>query len=1096
VSPRGLFLAAYFCSGAAALLYQVAWARLLTLHMGQTVAAVGTVLAAFMGGLAGGASLAGRLSRQADRPRALRTYALLEVGIATLALLVPAGLALSRPLLAATYADGTGGLTFALARLATSLWVIALPAAAMGATFPVAVRWYAASADRATADAGRLYAANTAGAALGAAATGFLLLPSLGLAGTTRVGVALNLSAAAGAWWLSLRETATAPCRPGLQPGPRGSSTPAEPERAAVPRAKRSPPVKASGSGRAKPTPSAPGQPWLAGAALAVSGFVALTYEVAWTRILALVLGPTTFAFSAMLVAFIVGIAVGSAAATAALPRVRRPALWLGLVLVATAASAFAISGPVGRLPLAIARTVADPGASLTTVVWWQGMMVTALLLPMSFASGAAFPLATALASRDPGNISTDASIVYALNTLGAIAGSLVASFVLVPRLGLQSTVLAVGLVGTLAGLGVVVTGGLRGWTVVWAGAVAALTAVFGATRPDWDRSLLSSGAYKYAPYVRTADVQSNLEAGTVLYYAEGPAGVVTVRRVAGSVTLAIDGKVDASNSGDMLTQRLLGHLPALLHPNPKEACIIGLGSGVTLGAVLRHPVTRADMVEISPAVVSASAWFDSENHRALADPRARLLVADGRTHLLLSTRRYDLIVSEPSNPWMAGVAALFTAEFFAAARDRLSAHGVFCQWAHTYDISETDLRSIVATFLSVFPDGSMWLVGEGDVLLIGGRTPVSDRLGTLAASWNRPGVAADLAEVNALSAESVLSLFVAAGADLRRYAAGAAIQRDDRRSLEFSAPQGIYGRSAGDNVPRLVELRASAGAPPIVLNARASQSAKERRSRGNMLLKAEGATLAYGEFKAALEIDPFDREALRGLTDAAAAAGTVHEAEAFVRQLTTATPVNVPALVELSRLLAALGRTDEAIAAAIRARDVAPDRSDALEQLASVYADAGADRDLGPIVDRLEQTGSVSAAKYYRATLHFLRGEPGRAAQLAEQVVATDPSDGRAHNLLGAAYASLGLRDRAGLAFAAAARARPDDPSGYVNLGTFELDGGNPGAAERYFAEALTLDPTSVAAITGLANALDQQGETERAARLRQNLDAKTVAR
>src|SRR4029453_11410116 len=180
------------------------------------------------------------------------------------------------------------------------------------------------------------------------------------------------------------------------------------------------------------------------------------------------------------------------------------------------------------------------------------------------------------------------------------------------------------------------------------------------------------------------------------------------------------DGKVDASNAGDMLTQRLLAHLPLLLHPNPQRVAILGLGSGVTLGSALTHGVSPGPALEISPEVVAASQFFNEENHRALENPRTRLIVGDGRTHLTLGREQYDVIVSEPSNPWMAGIASLFTREFFEAARARLGPGGVLCQWAHTYDISRRDLQSIVATFLSVFPEGTLWMVGDADVLLIG----------------------------------------------------------------------------------------------------------------------------------------------------------------------------------------------------------------------------------------------------------------------------------------------------------------------------------------------------------------------------------------
>ena len=275
---------------------------------------------------------------------------------------------------------------------------------------------------------------------------------------------------------------------------------------------------------------------------------------------------------------------------------------------------------------------------------------------------------------------------------------------------------------------------------------------------PSWNPLLLSSGAYKYAPALRGPDLETALTAGELPYYREGSTGTVAVRRLAGTTSLSIDGKVDASDAADMLTQRMLAHVPLLLHPAPKKAAILGLGSGVTLGSALTHGLERAVVLEISPEVVEASRFFEAANHRALQNPATRLVVGDGRTHLLLGDEQYDVIVSEPSNPWMAGIASLFTQEFFQVAKSRLAPGGVLCQWAHTYDISDADLRSIVATFLSVFPNGTLWLVGEADVLLIGSTEPLTDRIAGIEAAWRRPGVAEDLASVGATAPLSVLS--------------------------------------------------------------------------------------------------------------------------------------------------------------------------------------------------------------------------------------------------------------------------------------------------------------------------------------------------
>jgi hypothetical protein len=335
-----------------------------------------------------------------------------------------------------------------------------------------------------------------------------------------------------------------------------------------------------------------------------------------------------------------------------------------------------------------------------------------------------------------------------------------------------------------------------------------------------------------------------------------------------------------------MLTQRMLAHVPLLLHPNPQRVAILGLGSGVTLGSALTHPVREAAVLEISPEVVAASRFFEDENHRALADKRTRLIVGDGRTHLMLGTETYDVIVSEPSNPWMAGIASLFTREFFEGARARLAPGGVLCQWAHTYDISNADLRSIVATFLSVFPDGTMWLVGDADVLLVGSTEPLDARIGGIGAAMQRPGVAEDLATVGVKGPFSVTSLFISHGAALKAWANGAPLQTDDRSALEFSGPRSVFGGARDDNATAVRELAAASLKPEAVSKALASATPEDLRDRGLMLLKADANRPAYEDLARVLESDPNDAAALDGLIRAAAGLNKIYDVQSRLSKL------------------------------------------------------------------------------------------------------------------------------------------------------------------------------------------------------------------
>ena len=1102
-----VFVALYLLSGAAALLYEVAWLRLLTMTMGHTTGAVGAVLAAFMGGLAIGAWVAGRPAGRWKPSRALRTYAALEGVIALCALAMPFAISALRPLLAWAYADGAGGVLFGVTRLAASIALIALPGAAMGASFPVGVAAIrdsgfgirdskhgrgakgaksasGAISARGARDVAELYAANTVGAALGAALTGFVVLPSLGLFGTTMVGVVLNLLAAAGALVLSRT----------LEP--KNRAEPIEPTE----------PTEQDLLNRLNPLN--PMNLRVSGAAIAVSGFVALVYEVVWTRVLAMTIGPTTYAFSAMLVAFIAGLAIGAAVASAMLPRLRRPAMWLGLSMIVAAAAALGATAVADRLPIVIARTAGRTDASFMSVFALDVVLAVALQLPMTIALGAALPFAIAAASSAREAAPRAAAVIYASNTAGAIAGALAGSFILIPRVGLQHSLQLASAIAVVAGLVACLADaarkrdvasrsaqdaarltrrGLRSQLAIGAAAVAVL--VLAALMPTWNHGRLANGAYRLAPSLAAGDIETALEAGDLLYYREGAAGTVSVRRLLGVTSLAIDGKVDASNGADMLTQKLLAHLPLLLHDNPRSVYIIGLGSGVTLGAALRHPIDRADVSEISPEVVAASEYFSKENRDALRDRRTRLILGDGRSHLLLSDDRYDVIVSEPSNPWMAGVSTLFTREFFQAARAHLQPGGILCQWAHTYNISDADLRSIVDTFLSTFPDGSAWLVGTSDLLLIGSPSPLRAFDRGITAGWNRPGVAEDLAQVEVSDPFGILTLFIARGRDLERYAGGADVQTDDRLALEYSAPHAIYGRYQTNNIEHLRATAADAALPSAIVGARASADAASWRNRAAMQMKAAAPELAFQDYGEALKAAPGDEDALASYVGAASASGQLDAAEKYLRSRIAARDT-ASLNVELSRVLAARGDLDGAAVVAQHGAALDPSSERALDQLVTVLADSRNDAAIEQLVALLVRTGATRPVTLYaQMRLAHLRGSFAQAKAFGERLASTETPEedaARNANLLGLAYDGLGDHDRAREAFQASLRIAPRAPAVLMNLGFTELKAGRPDVAEKRFSEALFLLPTLAPALDGLAQALEQQGKTSRASAVR----------
>jgi spermidine synthase len=969
------------------------------------------------------------------------------------ALTMPLALDAVVRVLASAYGDGTPGAWFFVARMAACGIVLTIPAVALGATFPVAVRWFVQNPERAGASAGRLYAANTAGAAAGALAAGFVLLPAVGVHGTTHVGVVFSLASIGVALSLARRHSEAIPASGFVRLSVK------LPKRQHRPRRK-----DAEGTGERVPR-------WIGISVLALTGLATFIFEIAWTRVSAMVIGPSTYAVAGTLAAFISGLAGGGFFGAAAAGQTRRPAATLAVAISAAAVAAgsasFIVGGP---LPRALAQELAG-GRPYGELLFWHALQVVGLIVPAAFALGVAFPLALQLVADRELAPARTLGRAYAVNTLAAVAGSLLTGYMFIPWFGLQRT-LETGTLVLLAAVAICATvqSQSRFTRAVAVASVAVTLWTFVAGR--WDRELLASGAYKYARLVpQELELIQALKAGTLLYYREGAAATVSVKQLAGRRSLAIDGKVDASTGGDMLTQKMLAHVPLLLHPEPSDVLVIGLGSGVTVGSALVHPVGSIDVVEISPEVVEASDHFVNENRHALEDVRTRLIVGDGRSHLKLSSKRYDLIVSEPSNPWMAGVAALFTREFFDLARTRLASGGLMCQWAHTYDISAADLRSIVATFTSAFPQTAAWLVGNGDLLLLGSEQPIEPMLAEVERSWSRPGVAEDLATVSVSDQFSVLSLYAGGREELQKYAGNAPQQTDRLMALEFSGPFAL-NRDAETNDKTLRELLIPERRPEPISRAFSKPTAAEWRHRAEMLLQADAYLPSFDSYVIAMRGDPADPRLVDGFVRAAVAANKSGEAVEILTTAIAAHPHLATPKVTLSKLLASGGKYEEAIAAIEHSTSERPD-SALTEQLASLYVEIGDVSRLAQLVTRLQQRREGS--HYYLAALYFLRGQPEQALSAAATALQQDPSHAAAMNLRGAAYASLGEHAAAREAFRAALVLDARDASTYTNLGFLELSTGRAPTAADLFAEALSLDPMSERAKSGLRQAMSQ---------------------
>jgi spermidine synthase len=526
---------------------------------------------------------------------------------------------------------------------------------------------------------------------------------------------------------------------------------------------------------------------------------------------------------------------------------------------------------------------------------------------------------------------------------------------VLIPWLGIQRTLFA-------AVVANVVLGGMflavrRAVPAVRRSVTAALPIVLTAAAilwmPAWDASRLSIGPFIVARSLSATDspppgeLEELAHAGTVLFHKEGLTSTVTVKRnPEGVLNLVVSGKTDASTSADdMPTQKLLAHVPLLLHPAPRRALVIGLASGITLGSAGLYPLTSLDCVEISPEMVEACRLFDPYNYRILDDPRVRVLIADGRNHLALTDRTYDVIVSEPSNPWIAGVADLFTREFFQLCRDRLAPGGIACVWLASYDLGEAPVRSVVNTFLSVFPDMSVWSVDE-DYLLIGLTAPAKADHQAIADRMRKKAVADDLRLIDVRSLPDLLAYRILGHDGVRKLARGGFIHTDDNAYLEFNAPRTMIRNRGRAEFSRTMaeyhdaDLSFLTGSDAKALEAVKLATApllraRQHAAKGTALLAQGRTDAARTEIHKAIELNPaeplvnqlIDRQL--ALAKALTRRGLFAPAQKHCGDLLQLHPRHVGAHLLLGQLLLRQQKDDEALEHLTQAADYAGDVAD-----------------------------------------------------------------------------------------------------------------------------------------------------------------------
>ncbi len=735
---------AIFCmllSGIAALVYQVVWTRYLALFTGHTSYAIVAVLVAFMGGLALGNAWLGMTADKVRRPLAM--YGWLELGIGIYAIFftplydICYGLYLTQ---AETTAPGSPMLL--VWKFLISLVLLIIPTVLMGGTLPVLTKMLTRSLDELKGQISNLYFINSVGAVVGVALAEFWFVPQWGLQFSIQAGAAMNLAAGALALFVSGYI--------GEELGVRDNSDDDEADDDEHTTLAESEPEPQMTETFTK------GEINMAVWAIALSGAVAMLYEVAWTRLLGLAMGSSSNAFAMMLITFIMGIAMG--AWLIGRIRIERNSMnWFAWLEILVGVSIILTMFTYERLPYWFAKLANVIERSSENYPFYQVMRgllsFAVMIIPTTFL-GMTLPLVSRISTAELARTGGSVGRVFSFNTIGAVLGVVLTGLWALPNLGLART-FALGAALNIC-IGVVILSRNAGakhkkWVPLIIPATVMWMILAGLMFHDKWSQYLTAGTWRSQPAPASFEEFAATENYSILYHRDGAGSTVTVKQSTndGGIFLKVNGKADASSTSDMVTQLLLGHVPAVLHEKPESALVVGLGSGATCGAILTHPdIRRVDAVEINKEVVEAAVIFKNFNGDALNNEKMTTYVDDAKSFLQSTTNRYDIIVSEPSNPWMAGVAGLFSLEFYDACRRHLNDDGVMCQWLHVYEIPEDAIDTVLKTYSIIFPHMSIWSGSMGDLILIGSLKPMEPDLDSVLERLEVPAVAGSLSQI------------------------------------------------------------------------------------------------------------------------------------------------------------------------------------------------------------------------------------------------------------------------------------------------------------------------------------------------------------
>jgi predicted membrane-bound spermidine synthase len=1120
----GLFC--FFFSGAAGLIYQVVWTRMLTQIFGNTTYAIATVLSAFMAGLAIGSYLFGQI---ADRGKNdFLMYGILEAGVGVYGFLVPWIFVMAQKVYGPIFGlNESYPFLFNLVLFFLSFVLLVFPTLLMGATLPVLSRFFVRSFAQFGRRVGDLYATNTLGAVIGCAAGGFFLIPALGMRRTVFVAAGVNLLIAVVILIVDrLRDKAPLE----LVPEPTAEETPAP------------------------DAPSASFLRWVVLVSFGLSGFASLVYENAWTRSLTLVIGSSIYSFSTMLVTFLIGLALGGFIYARFLGEREARLSTFGLIELWVGLSALATIPLFERLPLIFLRLLHGFGETFSVFLYLQIFLSSLVMFIPTLLLGMTFPLVARLFTQSLYRVGSGVGSSYAANTVGAVLGAFAGGFILIPHLGVQNAIIFAVVMNLLIGAWLVISDPRLSLVPRYGLglAVVVLAVIVPLKIRRWDPHVLTSGVTIYADRYESLPTDSlrieEMKRDDVLFYREGLTTTVSVHRIPGSdyVYFKSNGKIDGSY-GDALSQLMTSYIAMLLHPKAERALTIGLGSGMSAKALATFPsLKEIEVIEIEPAMIEASKFFnrawvpvdklppgvtfptdDSKNRiwynekekrlyykgvmeseertelmkrsedldyrgaidrlsrnarnsrhsSVLEDKRVRVIPTDGRNYILATPKYYDVITAEPSNPWIAGIANLYTREFYQVIKSKIKDDGIFAQWFHNYSMSPDDFRMVFRTFVEAFPYVSLWGMKESDFLLIGSKKEqIFDYAAVKKIYDNNKMLRSDLEYLGLSDVYAVQGFYRMNRDGFLAFSKGASINTDDGAELEFSAPKNLRRSTTELNrklmTPFLVDTPPwlKSQPPPI-------PQAMHHYYLAQSYTASIARNRALAELEQAIKLDPknpkFHLLKMKILLDQDNSKEGAKEALAALEQGTE----NIPEVLAMSdefylpeakliyRKTIEMGHKE--VLPYLGLGNIALHSSD-LQEAEKWFIQA---RDLQPEHPAvLLAWGRLIAAKAAKSTDD---GQTKKQMQEARSLLEKSKSKGEEsatmHSELGGVYYRLGMWEKAAEAYSEALRVRRRRNDLRYSLGQAYAQLGRIGEAEQKYREILSLAPDDAEALKAL---------------------------